>query len=101
VRLCSSENVNRHAVCNLRKEYLSIIFRHICDNFVLLVLIRFQYKITREKLRLSQLVTFFLIWENASTSHFHLQANNIKYIKIWLIIVLSFGLKYEFYISIN
>jgi len=51
-------------------------------NCVLLLSTRFQYQISREKLRSSQLVSFMsLIWENVSTSQCYPQSNNIKYIK--------------------
>jgi len=44
----SPKDVNPHAACTVRVEHLSIIFRHICDNCVLLLSKRFQYQITRE-----------------------------------------------------
>jgi len=60
VRLGSPEDVNPHATSTLRVEHLSIIFKHVCDNCVLLLSTRFQYQITREKLRSSQLVSFYV-----------------------------------------
>jgi len=60
VRLGSPEDVNTHAACIFRVEHLSIIFRHVCDNCVWLLSTRFQYQITREILRLSQLVSFYV-----------------------------------------
>ena len=94
VRLGSPEDVNPHAACTLRLEHLSIIFRHVCDICVLLFSTRFQYQITREKSRSTQLVRFMsIIWENVSTSQFYLQTNSIKYIKRLIYSCIKFWIK--------
>jgi hypothetical protein len=59
VRLCIPEDVNSHTACTLRIEHLSIIFRHVCDNCVLLLSTRFQYQIAWEKLLSSQMLRFY------------------------------------------
>ena len=94
VRLGSPEDVNPHAACTLRLEHLSIIFRHVCDICVLLFSTRFQYQITREKSRSTQLVRFMsIIWENVSTSQCHLHANSTKYIKGMIYNCIKFWIK--------